>query len=280
MFFKNKKKNRNKVSNLVETTSTNTILSPKGYDYGSLSFFSDYRRRKITYDEFIHMTANVFFTGAIGYMTFLREFDKKKNDAYNAEKEIINLSTDISEKNITSYYALIKLMRISIDVMIFSNGNAKLLFCNHAIDLSRMRSYLDENDYRKIASVISDAAKNKCDKDDILDWEKLRNPEEAYEQITDDEFDLFMQRLVLCRELKDAGKQDFDAYNQQIDANGDCLDGDVIGKLVRSYEKYADIADQIKSGAYRNADGKLVKIPKEMQGMANIIERYADIANS
>ena len=38
MFFKNKKKNRNKVSNLVETTSTNTILSPKGYDYGSLSF--------------------------------------------------------------------------------------------------------------------------------------------------------------------------------------------------------------------------------------------------
>lgn len=279
MFFKNKKKNRNKTNNSVETTSTDTILSPKGYDYGSLSFFSDYRRGEITYDEFIHMTANVFFTGAIGYMTFLREFDKKKSDAYNAEKELIIISKDITEKNITSYYALIKLMKISIDVMIFSSGNAKLLFCNHAIDLSRMRSYLDENDYRKIASIISDAVKNKCDKDDILDWEKLRNPEVVYEQITDDEFDLFMQRLVLCRELKDAGKPDFDAYNQQLDANGDGLDGDVMGELIRSYEKYADIADQIKKGTYRNADGELVKIPKEMQGMTNIIERYADIAN-
>ena len=55
---------------------------------------------------------------------------------------------------------------------------------------------------------------------------------------------------------------------------------DLYEERVVLYEKYADIADQIKRGTYRNADGELVKIPKKMQGMANIIERYADIANS
>ena len=280
MFFKNKRKNRNKANALVKTTSTNTILSPKGYNYGSMSFCSDYKSGKITYNEFIHMMANVFFTGAIEYTTFLKEFKKEKRDVYNTERELTALSTCITEKNITNYYALIKLMKISIDVMLFSNGNAKLLFCNHAIDLAMMRSYSGENDYKKIASTISNAIKTECDKEDILYWEKLHNPKGTFEQIADDEFDLFMQRLILCRELKDAGKPDFDAYNQQLDANGDGLDGDVMGELIRSYEKYADIADQIKRGTYRNADGELVKIPTETQGMANIIERYADIVNN
>lgn len=280
MFFKSRRKNGNKVSNSVETTATNTILSPKGYNYRSLSFCNEYKNGQITYDDFLKRIANVFFTGAIDYIRFLKEFKQARININKKEEEVANFSTHITTKNVTEYYAFINLMKISINVMKCSNGNVKLLFSKYAFDLSMMRSYFRETDYQKIVDVISNVVKNKCDKDDILDWVKLDDPKGTYEQITDDEFDLFIQRLVLCRELKDAGKPDFDAYNQQLDANGDGLDGDVMGELIRSYEKYADIADQIKRGTYRNVDGELVKIPKEMQGMANIIERYADIGNN
>ena len=280
MFFNNKKRNRNKVNNLAATASTNIILSPKGYNYRSLSFCSEYESGQIDYDDFSERIANVFFAGAIKYISFLKDLKQEMVNIHNSEKDLADFSTYITAKNVTEYYALINLMKISIDVIKCSSGNVKLLFSKHALDLSMMRSYFCENDYQKIVNILSSFVKDKCDKDDILDWVRATNPKRTFEQITNDEFDLFMQRLVLCRELKDAGKPDFDAYNQQLDANGDGLDGDVMGELIRSYEKYADIADQIKRGTYRNADGELVKIPQEMQGMANIIERYADIGNN